>query len=145
VSKFLIHPITKEAAIEVALNLREDDRREVVEGHGVHPLASAINASLQPNSVYFTVPNGRIAGMGGVGEGGVIWMLCTPAIHDYPISFTRAAKRYLESIDKPLLWNIVDKRNTVHLKLLQFLGFKFLREVRHGPNQLTFIEFCRVR
>ncbi len=39
---------------------------------------------------------------------------------------------------------IVDKRNKVHLKLLQFLGFKFLREFKHGPNQLTFIEFCRV-
>ena len=44
-----------------------------------------------------------------------------------------------------MLWNIVDKRNTTHLKLLKFLGFKFLREVSYGPNNLTFIEFCRVR
>ena len=138
-----ILPLTREASIEVALNLREDDRREVVEGHGKHPLSSAIAASLQPNSVYFTVPNGRIAGMGGVADGGLIWMLCTPAIHDYPILFARAAKRYLDSIDEPILWNIVDKRNTVHIKLLKFLGFKFLRELTYGPNNITFIEFCK--
>jgi len=71
-------------------------------------------------------------------------MLCTPAIHDYPLTFAREAKRYVEGRQEKLLWNIVDKRNKVHLKLLQFLGFKFLREVKHGPKQLSFIEFCRV-
>ena len=30
-----IHPITLEAAAEVASNLRPDDRREVEEGHGI--------------------------------------------------------------------------------------------------------------
>ena len=66
------------------------------------------------------------------------------AIHDYPLTFAREAKRYVEGRQEKLLWNIVDKRNKVHLKLLQFLGFKFLREVKHGPKQLSFIEFCRV-
>ena len=82
--------------------------------------------------------------MAGVGPDGSIWMLCTPAIHDYPITFAREAKRFVESRTEPLLWNIVDKRNTVHLKLLKFLGFKFLREIKYGPNNLSFIEFCRV-
>ena len=65
--------------------------------------------------------------------------------HDRPLLFARNAKRWLDSREDKLLWNIVDKRNTAHLKLLKFLGFKFLRELKHGPNQLTFIEFCRVR
>jgi hypothetical protein len=91
------------------------------------------------------VPNGKTAGLAGVQEGGKIWMLCTPAIHDYPLTFAREAKRFIESREEKLLWNIVDKRNTAHLKLLKFLGFKFLRELKYGPNQLTFIEFCRVR
>jgi len=90
------------------------------------------------------VPNGKTAGMAGVGPNGEVWMLCTPAILEYPITFAREAKRFIESRTEPLLWNIVDKRNTVHLKLLKFLGFKFLREISHGPNQLSFIEFCRV-
>ena len=139
-----IHPITVEAAIEVASNLRTDDRREVEEGHGHDPLEVLTLAAKDLPCVYFTVPNGKTAGMAGVDPGGIIWMLCTPAIHEYPVTFARESKRYVESRTEPLLSNIFDKRNTVHLKLLKFLGFKFLREVSHGPNQLPFIEFCRV-
>ena len=134
-----------EAAVEVASNLREDDYKEVYEGHGHNPLLYLPLAAFVGDTVWFEVPNGKTAGMAGVNEGGKVWMLCTPAIHEYPLTFAREAKRFIESREEKLLWNIVDKRNTAHLKLLKFLGFKFLRELKHGPNQLTFIEFCRVR
>ena len=140
-----IHPITYEAALEVATNLRSDDLREVVEGHGLNPMILLPLAAEQGSAVYFTVPDGKTAGLAGVGDGGAIWMLCTPEIERYPITFAREAKRFVDSREEPLLWNIVDCRNTVHLKLLKFLGFKFLRKVTHGPNNLPFIEFCRVR
>ena len=139
-----IHPITYEAALEVASNLRSDDLREVVEGHGLNPMILLPLAAEEGSAVYFTVPDGKTAGLAGVGKGGEIWMLCTPAIHDFPITFAREAKRWVDSRTEPLLWNIVDCRNTVHLKLLKFLGFKFLRKFKHGPNNLYFIEFCRV-
>ena len=144
VSKY-IHPVTIEAAIEVASNLRPDDRREVEEGHGLDPLVALVLEAKEGSSVYFTVPNGKTAGMAGVGEDGLIWMLTTSAIHDYPLTFAREAKRFVDARTEPLLWNIVDERNRVHLKLLKFLGFKFLRKKLHGPNNLSFIEFCRVR
>ena len=140
-----IHPITYEAALEVATNLRSDDRREVVEGHGLNPMILLPLAAEEGSAVYFTVPDGKTAGLAGVGDGGTIWMVCTPDIERYPITFAREAKRFVDSREEPLLWNIVDCRNTVHLKLLKFLGFKFLRKVTHGPNNLPFIEFCRVR
>ena len=140
-----IHPITTKAAIEVASNLRPDDLREVTEGHGLDPMIFLPLVAQEGSAVYFTVPDGKTAGLAGVGDGGAIWMLCTPEIHRYPITFAREAKRYVDSREEPLLWNIVDCRNTVHLKLLKFLGFKFLRKVEHGPNNLQFIEFCRVR
>ena len=130
--------------MSVASNLRSDDRREVEEGHGLDPLVSLVLEAKEGSSVYFTVPNGKTAGMAGVGEGGLIWMLTTPAIHDYPLTFARESKRFVDSRTEPLLWNIVDERNRVHLKLLKFLGFKFLRKKLHGPNNLSFIEFCRV-
>ena len=133
-----------EAAVEVASNLRPDDYKEVYEGHGHFPLFHLPQAAFIGDTVYFTVPNGKTAGLAGVHTNGAIWMLCTPAIHAYPIPFAREAKRFVDSRKEKILWNIVDKRNTVHLKLLKFLGFKFLRELKHGPNQLTFIEFCRV-
>ena len=140
-----IHPITLEAAAEVASNLRPDDRREVEEGHGIPSALLPSLMSQNPSYVYFTVPDGKTAGMAGVGQEGDIWMLCTPDIHRYPITFAREAKRYVDSREEQLLWNIVDSRNTAHLKLLKFLGFKFLRKLKHGPNNVTFIEFCRVR
>ena len=143
VSKY-IHRLTTEAALDVAANLRPDDRREMVEGHGHDPMTVLPLAAYIPDSIYFTVPNGKTAGMAGVDQGS-IWMLCTPEVERYPHLFVREAKRYIESRPDKLLWNIVDKRNKVHLKLLKFLGFTFLREVTHGPNNLTFIEFCRVR
>ena len=134
-----------EAAIDVASNLRADDYREVYEGHGHFPLLYLPLAAFNGDTVWFEVPNGKTAGLAGVQEGGKIWMLCTNAIHEYPLTFAREAKRFIESRKEKLLWNIVDKRNTAHLKVLKFLGFKFLRELEHGPNKLTFIEFCRVR
>ncbi len=139
-----IHKLTAEAALKVASNLREEDRREVEEGHGHDPKIVIPLASLNQDAVSFVVPNGELAGVAGVDPGGQIWMLCTPAIHKYPVTFAREARRYVESRQEKLLWNFVDKRNTVHLKLLRFLGFKFLREFKYGPNQLSFIEFCRV-
>ena len=132
-----------EAATEVAFNLRPDAFREVYEGHGENPLVSIPRDALNGDTVYFTAPNGKTAGVAGVQQGGLIWMLCTPVVEKYPHTFARQAKQFVDSRTEPLLWNIVDKRNTVHLKLLQFLGFKFLRELKYGPNQLTFIEFCK--
>ena len=141
-----VHPITKEAAIEVASNMRDDDRRELEEGHGITPYEYLVDIEAGRGScIYFQVPNGRIAGMAGVDDEGLVWMLCTNAIDDYPVTFARESKRWIESRPEKLLWNYMDPRNKVHKKLLKFLGFKFLREVPFGPNNLSFIEFCRVR
>jgi len=140
-----IHPITLKAALEVASNLRSEDFREITEGHGLDPLLYLAAMSTEPSTVYFTSPSGKAAGMAGVGKEGDIWMLCTNVIHEQPTLFARQAKRYVDSRKEPLLWNIVDSRNEAHLKLLKFLGFKFLRKLKHGPNNVTFIEFCRVR
>jgi hypothetical protein len=139
-----IHPITIKAALEVAYNLRPDDYRELVEGHGLNPILELTLAAKEVPCVYFNVPNGKTAGIAGVETDGRVWMLCTPAIEEYPHTFARESKRWISSRKEKFLWNIVDKRNTVHLKLLKFLGFKFLREIKHGPNQLPFIEFCHV-
>ena len=140
-----IHPITVKAALEVASNLLPADRREVSEGHGADPLQYLILEAAKAECIYFSSPSGKAAGMAGVEDDGKIWMLCTEVIHEKPMLFAREAKRYIDSREEKLLWNVVDKRNETHLKLLKFLGFKFLRELNFGPNQLPFIEFCRVR
>ena len=143
VAKVKILPITLEAAIEVASDLRPEDRREVEEGHGVDPFTSIVSKAQEGSCVYFTMPNGRTAGMAGVEEDGLIWMLTTTAIYEYPFAFTRGAKKFVKIYSHKTLWNIIDKRNTVHLKLLKFLGFEFLEEIFYGPNNLPFIKFYK--
>ena len=94
-----IHPITMEAAVEVVSNLREDDYRECVEGHGVFPLHYIPLSAFKGDTVYFKMPNGKTAGLAGINKGGQIWMLCTPVIHEYPFSFAREAKKVIVDID----------------------------------------------
>ena len=137
-----IHPCTLEAAYQVALNLRQEDLQECVEGHGIQPTIDIPLASLEGFCKYFTVPNGETAGIVGIIDT-KIWMLTTPAIHKYPLTFAREAKRFIDSRTEPYLWNVVDKRNTVHLKLLKFLGFNFHEELLFGPNNLPFIRFSK--
>ena len=120
-SKF-IHPITLEAAYEVASNLRPEDAREVIEGHGHIPTIHIPIFSQKGFCVYFTVPNGKTAGIAGVTDEGAIWMLCTPAIYDSPLTFAKEAKRFVDSRTEKLLWNIVDKRIRYTSNYLSSLG-----------------------
>ena len=140
----LIHLASPEDVDEVAANLRPEDFREVVEGWGMEPTTVLPFIASEGHTVSFQAPDGRIAGLAGIQDDGRVWMLCTNVIDEYPIHFIREAKRFIDSREDPILWNVVDKRNTLHLKLLKHLKFKFLREVEWGPNKLTFIEFCRV-
>ena len=137
-----IHPCTLEAAYEVASNLRPDDLRECVEGHGIQPTIDIPLASLRGFCRIFRVPNGETAGIVGI-QDDKIRMLCTPAIHHYPLTFAREAKRFIDSRTEPYLWNVVDQRNTEHIKLLKFLGFTFHEELAFGPNKLPFIRFSK--
>ena len=91
-----VKPITKEAALEVAYNLRPDDLVRGRRGSWVRPIPNPPQSGSEGSAVYF-IPDGKTAGLAGVGDGGEIWMLYTPAIHRYPITFAREAKRWVDS------------------------------------------------
>tara|TARA_R100001594_G_scaffold78378_1_gene112988 strand:- start:957 stop:1400 length:444 start_codon:yes stop_codon:yes gene_type:complete len=140
-----LHPSTHEAAIEVASNLIPDDYRELVEGHGMDPLIHIPLGIIEGDHVYFKTPSGKAAAIGGVSKDGRLWMVSTPAIYECPKLFLRETKRWVDTRPNKLLWNIVDKRNIKHLRYLKYLGCKFLKEIIYGPNQLPFIEFCKIQ
>ena len=78
---------------------------------------------------------------------GSIWLLGTDEItNTVPMSFLRWSRRFLPIMMEPydLVCNMVDKRNTVHIKWLEWLKFSFLRETIHGPEQRPFYEFAKV-
>lgn len=78
---------------------------------------------------------------------GSIWLLGTDDVTDVvPITFLKWTKKFLPTLMEPydMVCNIVDKRNTVHIKWIKWLGFSFIRELQHGPEGRTFYEFARL-
>lgn len=78
---------------------------------------------------------------------GSIWLLGTDDITDkVPIPFLKWTKRFFPILMEPydMVCNIVDKRNEVHIKWIKWLGFSFVRELQHGPENRTFYEFVRL-
>ena len=141
-----IQTCTPELALSVGLNLRYEDRRETEQTTGLTAEASIIESFYNSTySVYFTVPNGKAAGVAGVTPQNVIWMLCTDASTEYPHTFVREAKRWVNSLLNPYLFNQADMRNESHIKLLKLLGFTFIEyHVYNGVPLIQFIKPCAI-
>ena len=144
--KFTLKPLTAELALSVGQNLRLDDRREVEDTTGWTAEAVCVQGyydSAYGSSVYFEAPNGKAAGVAGVTPENVIWMLCTEASAEHPRAFIREARRWVDALPNPYLYNHADMRNETHIKLLKLLGFKFIRyHVLNGVPLIEFIKLC---
>ena len=137
-----IQPCTPELALSVGLNLRYEDRRESEQTTGLCAEAAILQSFYDSAySVYFKVPNGKAAGVAGVTPHNVIWMLCTDASTEYPHTFVKEAKRWVNSLLNPYLCNQADMRNEAHIKLLKLLGFKFINY--HVYNNVPLIQFIK--
>ena len=145
----LYRDATVKDGLRVVNNLRPEDRSEM-EGIGVSILSLPFGVLISEHAVYFFSKEGKAAGLAGIvrldNNVGQIWMLCTPVIHDAPITFVREAKKWLDNIqgEYTLLWNVADARNQVHHKLLKHLGFKALRTVPVGPKNLPYYEIVKL-
>ena len=139
-----IQPCTPELALSVGLNLRWEDRREVEETTGLCAEAATIQSHFNSAySVFFKVPNGKAAGVAGVTPENAVWMLCTDASTEYPHTFVREARRWVNSLPNPYLYNHADMRNESHIKLLKLLKFKFLNyRVYNGVPLIEFFKLC---
>jgi hypothetical protein len=142
-------PATFKDGFTLISNLRKEDREEV-EGIGSSPLHIPFGVLHSEQSVSFFNEEGDLAGIAGVvrldDSVGQIWMLCTPAIQLNPHTFVRRARKWLSGVEKEyrLLWNLADSRNHMHHKLLKLLGFKALRLVPVGPQNLHYLEIVKL-
>lgn len=145
-----IRKATIKTALEVAQNIRKEDKQEV-EGLGHSLAALPFSVILSDVAVAFYDTQDRICGVAGIcptdkkGEGQV-WMLCTDYVLDSPQTFVRQAKKWLRQQEKnySLLWNLADARNTHHHKLCRLLGFKALRVVQPPPFYLPYLEIVKL-
>lgn len=92
----------------------------------------------------FLTPEGNPAGMFGVvapsGHWGRIWLLATPDIERWPKLFIRYSRPILGllNIKYPILYNVVDTRNTVHIRWLKWSGFRFMHRIQHNATEFQF-------
>ena len=139
-----IQPCTPQLALEVGENLRREDAREVEQTMGLYaPVAVLQSYYNSAFSVYFTNPHGKAVGVAGVTPDNRIWMLCTHEGDNFPHTFVREARRWINSLANPYLFNHVDMRNEQHIKLLKVLKFTFINYyVMNGVPLITFIKPC---
>ena len=141
-----IQTCTPQLALAVGENLRREDAREVEQTLGLYaPVATLMSYYNSAFTVYFTSPHGKAVGVAGVTPNNVIWMLCTDEGDNFPHTFVREAKRWINSLANPYLYNHADMRNESHIKLLKLLGFTFIQYyVKNGVPLISFIKPCAI-
>ncbi len=80
---------------------------------------------------------------------GIIWMVASDLLvtKKHSKKFIRQTKTWVNKLnDKyPLLFNVVDKSNEVHIRWLKWSGFTFIKEKPWGAFGFPFIEFARIK
>ena len=142
-----VRTATKKDVIYLAKHLRQDDVNEAA-AWGKDPFAALVSGLENSTPcLTFIDPEGNPAGMFGVvpqGRWGAVWMLGTDAIERWPIKFLKRSKPWVERLNVifPLLYNVVDERNTVHIAWLSWCGFEFAQQ-RMAYRGTSFKYFAR--
>lgn len=146
-----IVPATSEHVRELALTMRQDDRREVYAQSGIHH-ALGLGLSFGMSVKAWTgLADGKVVCIWGVSEGddgvGVPWLLGSDLVSQYRRRFIQGCRAAVEEMHDlfPVLENHVDSRNTLSIRWLRWLGFEVFPTVPFGPYNMPFHPFRRVR
>lgn len=145
----------EEDADLLAAHIREADRREV-EALTNLPLDMILRQGIKKCDTCFSAfsPEGDLLTIFGVSPHieddtiGIVWLLGTHDLYKIHYRFLRESHTWLNKLfgDKyRALTNWVDKRNTLHLRWLDWLGFQALQEQPIGKNQEPFIEVLKLK
>ena len=136
----------------IAQDMRQADIDEVFACSGRSP-KRALEYAMEHSTECFTVVAKQtdlpLAMFGYRTEGlcSIVWMLGSNELYKYRMDFLRKSRKWCDYLQEqsPILYNLIDQRNTVHIRWLEWLGFKFVRVVpEYGVLSLPFIEFVRV-
>lgn len=150
---FRVRPARPEDAASLAPILRQADLREIEAGSGKPPLEVLTNGLRLSTQAYAAeLPSGEIVALFGVGptaepQLGVVWMLGSEKLKTIRFTVLRHSKEWLKTLSSayPLLGNVVDARNTLHVDWLRWMGFRFLRRAPLGRKGEEFIEFVKLK
>lgn len=153
----IVRPATLEDAHNLAPRLRPADLQEIAAGSGEAPVVAlcrgvadssvcyAIVSPSDPQAVFGLFGVTPLQGAVGVGA---VWLLGSPDLTRISVKFLRHSHEWLARLFEgyQLLGNLVDARNTVHIRWLKWLGFRFVcLRPAFGKGGETFIEFCKLK
>lgn len=140
---------TPERALEIAQNLREEDRTEVWLSHRATP-EEAVSTSLDGAILCRCIEtaDGRPVGITGL-NGNRIWMLGTPeltATRVRRLQLCKEGRQWVEhclSVAGMAIGNDVYSKNTDSIRWLKHLGFQVAKPRPMGHSGALFCEFWR--
>lgn len=141
---------TLERALEIARNLREEDKTEVWLSHRATP-EEAVMESLGGADICRCIEtaDGRPVGITGL-NGSRIWMLGTPeltATRVGRLQLCKEGRQWVEhclSVAGMAIGNDVYSKNTDSIRWLKHLGFQVAKPRPMGHSSALFCEFWRV-
>ena len=137
----------------IAQHLRTADLGEIQASAGADPLA-AIRFCAAASGILCTIVGQHPAAIYGVVPvddiTGAVWLLGTDELTAPPLrrQFLTESRAYLDRLHdfRPLLFNYVDERNTLHIRWLKWVGCTFInRHEKYGFEQRPFLEFVRIK
>lgn len=139
-------------AVALAPNLREADKIECEKLYGVEPIDALLFSVLTARESHaYLNDKGEVMALSGVNPSGVDgigtpWMVSSPELVErYRRPFLREARDIIDGYQcfYPLLTNLVDPNNHIHVRWLRWMGFEFTRVLHIGPLALPFVSFER--
>lgn len=148
-----VRPTVEDDIHTVAANMRYEDVAEVRAASGLGPLRALDVAFKWTPQCWTIAPEWEdpIAIFGitpypAWERAGICWLLGTEGMLNHRKVFLRNSVEVLREVsrDYELIFNLVDERNTVHIRWLKWCGFSFLRRVIAGVEERPFLEFARL-
>lgn len=148
----MIRPSTPADIAAIHGCLRTEDIAEIKAISGNDPMFSLMYGHLHSAECVVGVGGDKIVMIAGVQgipktEDAYVWMLCTPHIMSHKRELLTLGREWLDKQNKRyrVLRNVVDARNTVHIRLVTHMGFTFGDPIEnYGAGRITVIPFERV-
>lgn len=145
-------PTQPEDIPALAPHLRKEDRDELWAMNECTPLKGLQDGFRLSDECWSIEWNGKVIGMFGVAplepEVGAVWLLASDDLPKIRWEFLKKTRPWVAHFltKYPLLTNMVDARNEVHLKWIKWAGFTIVGEATNiGPDKLTFLHFSKQR
>lgn len=147
-----IRPATRADIANLAMNLRKEDRDELLASDGPDVYETILDSFERSEESCVLLIDGELAcawgvvrspfGLGSVADG-VVWMLSTNVVEKKPKAFWQMSKRVLPELVGRwgMLVNAIDVRHEKAIRWGKRLGFRFTKVAISGIGQKPFAFF----